>query len=81
MASIDIRKDTCVGCEACIPACPFGAISMEDGLAVIGDTCTLCGACESACPYGAIVIRTEETGKDDQPLRRSRPAAGRAKVR
>ncbi len=65
MASINVREDTCVGCQACIPACPFGAISMEDGLAVIGEACTLCGACESSCPYGAIVIRTEETGRED----------------
>lgn len=65
MASIDVRKDTCIGCEACVPACPFGAISMEEGVAVIGDACTLCGACESSCPYGAIVIRTGETGRMD----------------
>jgi len=58
MASIEIRKDTCVGCGACVPACPFGVISMEDDLAVIGDECTLCGACESSCSYGAIIIRT-----------------------
>ncbi len=65
MASIDVRKDTCVGCGVCVPACPFGAISMEEGLAAIGDGCTLCGACESSCPYGAIIIRTEEAGKAD----------------
>jgi electron transfer flavoprotein alpha subunit len=65
VASIDVRKDTCVGCGVCVPACPFGAISMEEGLAAIGDGCTLCGACESSCPYGAIIIRTEETGKAD----------------
>lgn len=68
MASIDVRKDTCVGCEACIPACPFGAIYMESGIAVIGDECTLCGACESSCPYGAIVIRTEESEAADTGL-------------
>ena len=65
MASIDVRKDTCVGCGACVPACPFGVISMEKDLAVIGEGCTLCGACEAACPYEAIVIRTEDTGSVD----------------
>ncbi|OPL20018.1 MAG: hypothetical protein AVO35_00740 [Candidatus Aegiribacteria sp. MLS_C] len=68
MASIDVRKDICVGCGACVPACPFGAISMEDGIAVIGDACTLCGACESSCPFGAIVIRAGETGAADLDL-------------
>ncbi|MBN2588170.1 MAG: 4Fe-4S binding protein, partial [Candidatus Fermentibacteraceae bacterium] len=65
MASIEVREDTCVGCGVCVPACPFGAISMEEGLAAIGDGCTLCGACESSCPYGAIIIRTEDAGKAD----------------
>jgi len=62
MASIEVRKDTCVGCGACIPSCPFGAISMVEDLAVIDDSCTMCGACESSCSYGAIIIRTEEAG-------------------
>ncbi|MEN8208758.1 MAG: electron transfer flavoprotein subunit alpha [Candidatus Fermentibacteria bacterium] len=62
MASIEVRKDTCVGCGICVPACPFGAITMEDSLAVISDECTLCGACESSCSFGAIIIRTGEAG-------------------
>ncbi len=61
MASIEVRKETCVGCGICVPACPFGAISMEENLAVISDDCTLCGACESSCSFGAIIIRTGET--------------------
>ena len=65
MASIEVRKDTCVGCGVCVPACPFGAISMVDSLAVISDECTLCGACESSCSFGAIIIRTGETGKTE----------------
>ncbi|MCK5115097.1 MAG: electron transfer flavoprotein subunit alpha [Candidatus Aegiribacteria sp.] len=65
MASIEVRKDTCVGCGECVPACPFGAIAMEDSLAVISDECTLCGACESSCSYGAIIIRIGETGETE----------------
>ncbi len=65
MASIEVRKETCVGCGVCVPACPFGAIAMEDSLAVISDECTLCGACESSCSYGAIIIRIGETGETE----------------
>ena len=50
----------CIGCGACEPVCPFGAISMTDGKAVINEGCTQCGACVDTCPVGAI-IRQEET--------------------
>ncbi len=65
MASIEVRKDTCVGCGACVPACPYGVISMEDGLAIISDECYLCGACESSCSFGAIIIRQDKSEKVD----------------
>jgi len=64
-ASISVRSEVCTGCTACVPACPFGSISMVDGLAVIDETCTLCGACQSSCPYEAIIIRRNEIGTDD----------------
>lgn len=59
MASIEVRESICTGCDACVPSCPFGAITIEGGKAVIGDACTLCGACESSCPFGAIIIRQD----------------------
>lgn len=52
-----IKEDLCIGCEACLGACPFpGAISIEDSKAIITDLCTGCGACEESCPVKAIVI-------------------------
>lgn len=51
---IGIIKENCIGCKICVPACPFGAISMEEGKAAIGPECTLCGACVKACRFGAI---------------------------
>lgn len=55
---IVVIKDKCVGCRLCIKSCPFGAITMQDKLAVIElAKCTLCGACVEACKFNAIEIR------------------------
>lgn len=50
-----VEKDTCVGCEACVNACPCGAISIVDGAAQIDEEqCAECLTCIDACPCGAI---------------------------
>ena len=55
---IVVVKSKCVGCRLCIKACPFGAITMQDKLAVIELTkCTLCGACVEVCKFAAIEMR------------------------
>lgn len=67
-ASIEILRDRCVGCGLCVKACPFGAISIREGLAEIDySVCTLCGACVSSCrTYQAIADhRSEETAPDE----------------
>ncbi len=65
IARISVSPELCTGCGACVPICPFGAISMEEGLAVITEACTLCGACEAECPFDAIIIRDEQRDKTD----------------
>ena len=64
--AIIVLKDKCVGCTLCVKVCPFGAISMQDKLAVIDLTkCTLCGACVPACKFSAIVVQKKEKEKED----------------
>lgn len=61
MAKLIIDKDTCTGCESCIPSCPFDALSMQEGKAVVDEKCTFCGACVDVCPVSAItLVRDEE---------------------
>ncbi len=44
---------SCSGCGACAPACPFGAISAgAKGITVSAAACYGCGLCQEACPAG-----------------------------
>jgi electron transfer flavoprotein alpha subunit len=58
---IKIINDKCIGCKLCIPACPLGAIKVENRKAIIDmDKCNLCGACPSSCKFMAIEITKED---------------------
>jgi len=45
----------CLGMASCARACPFGAIEMKDGLAIVHpDLCVGCGKCVETCPRNLI---------------------------
>ncbi len=48
----------CNGCGSCVAACPYNALSLENGKAVLSPmSCTGCGICVPACPIKGIEIR------------------------
>ncbi len=51
-----LEKGLCAaGCSACVAACPFGAVRLENGGPVLDlGKCIFCAECERACPHGAI---------------------------
>ncbi len=60
-----VDQDKCIGCTICVQKCPVGAISMQDGKAVIDrDKCIQCGLCINACPVTAISV-VEEAAVED----------------
>jgi len=62
MALIEIDRELCIGCEACVDACAFDAIHLDDQeIAVANDNCTACGACIDECPVEALRLPGAET--------------------
>lgn len=55
MEPVQIQKETCVGCGACVRECPQNELSIVDKKACFkNDRCIRCGHCLAVCPVGAI---------------------------
>ncbi|MCX6013105.1 MAG: thiamine pyrophosphate-dependent enzyme [Chloroflexi bacterium] len=70
---VRIDKEQCTGCEACIEACPYGAMyfNEEKQLANKCDMCDGKPACVSACPHGVLSLAQSKDVKkymQDQDL-------------
>jgi pyruvate formate lyase activating enzyme len=69
---IAYSPDQCIGCDACVEACPNGAQTLGPEK-ILRDLCTGCGSCAEACYAGALILYgrratveelIEEVGKD-----------------
>ena len=59
MVRIEIDHEKCIGCGACVNACPVSLYEIVDEKSKVTgnvDDCVLCRACETTCPVGAITI-------------------------
>jgi NADH-quinone oxidoreductase subunit F/NADP-reducing hydrogenase subunit HndC len=56
LVAYSIDKKTCIGCGACVKACPTAAVSgtKKKPHKINQKKCIKCGACSEICPVGAI---------------------------
>ncbi len=60
---VDLDRDACIGCKACMQACPYDAIYLNEDLGAV-EKCHFCAhrvdrglepACVTVCPVNAII--------------------------
>ena len=58
MAKVTVDKEKCIGCGACVGACPNNVLELVDGKAepTKMDACNATKACTAICPVGAITV-------------------------
>lgn len=68
-----INTTTCLGCYACVDACPFDVLEVQRFVAVVArpDACCGLSLCEQRCPNGSLVIREGEPLADTPRLEAS----------
>lgn len=52
---VHVKEEKCIGCNACIRACPIPNANLYDGsvVKINNKECIRCGECVKSCPHGA----------------------------
>lgn len=55
-----IDESKCLGCYACVDACPYDVLEIRRYVAVVARPAACCGltTCQERCPNGSLVVRT-----------------------
>jgi len=70
--TVNLKIETCKGCELCIEACPQDSLALSKEINALGyhyavlvqDNCTGCVNCALVCPDAVITVyRTKKAGK------------------
>lgn len=55
---IEIKKEQCVGCGACVRVCPTALLRMKENKPkAVHKLCMHCGHCQGVCPTDAILFQ------------------------
>lgn len=73
-----VDTTTCIGCSACVDACPYDVLDIRSYVAVVARPDDCCGLtlCEQRCPNGSLVIHEGERVPDLPRLDDRLEAAG-----
>ncbi|MFV8752868.1 NAD(P)-binding domain-containing protein [Nannocystaceae bacterium ST9] len=57
-----VDTTTCIGCSACVDACPYDVLDIRNYVAIVARPDDCCGLtlCEQRCPNGSLVIHEGE---------------------
>ena len=72
-----VDRAACVGCGACVAACPFTALALHEDCCVVNTAaCMGCGICISKCPVGALSLQRDPTRGEPLEIQQLLAAAG-----
>ena len=72
-----VDADWCVGCGICADACQFGALSVQDGTAIVDvAACMGCGVCVARCTEGAVALTRDPSRGEPLEIRELRAQFG-----